>query len=67
MKVLLATNEQKKDLEGIYKSGSELKFILDFNNNWVVNKNVIDDGNFSDINKQLKELKEIEFIPAYIP
>jgi hypothetical protein len=61
MIVLKATLTQRKALEGVYKNGAELKFIQDFNNNWVVNLPVLEDENFSEIHDQLNELKQIEY------
>jgi hypothetical protein len=39
-----------------------LKFIKDFNNNWVVNLAVLEDENFAEIKEQLKKLKQIEYV-----
>lgn len=66
MIVLKATLAQKKALEGFYLNGAELKFIQDFNNNWVVNLSVLEDENFSEIQSQLNELKQIEYIEPII-
>jgi hypothetical protein len=62
MIVLKATLAQKKALEGVYKNGAELKFIQDFNKNWVVNLPVLEDENFSEIHDQLNKLKQIEYV-----
>ena len=62
MIVLKATLAQKKALEGVYLNECELKFIKDFNNNWVVNLAVLEDPNFEPIHKQLNELKQIEYV-----
>jgi hypothetical protein len=62
MIVLKATLAQKKALEGIYNNGAELKFIQDFNNNWVVNLAVLKDPNFAEIKEQLLKLKQIEYL-----
>ena len=66
MKVLKATLKQKKTLEGTYLNGAVLQFIQDENNNWVVNKSVLVDPNFTEINRQLSELEEIDFVPKQI-
>jgi hypothetical protein len=63
MEVLLATEEQKKQLEGTYENGAILQFVQDFDNNWVVNDNVLNDENYKSIFDQLKELNRIPFIP----
>ena len=62
MIVLKATLAQKKALENFYLNGAELKFIQDFNKNWVVNLSVLEDENFSEIRPQLNKLKQIEYI-----
>ena len=61
MKVLKATIEQKKALEGEYDKGAILQFIEDKNNNWVVNTSVLNDLNFEKVWVQLMELELIEF------
>ena len=63
MEVLLATEDQKKQLEGTYENGAILQFVQDFNNNWVVNDNVLNDENYKSIFDQLNELNRIPFIP----
>lgn len=62
MIVLKAPTTKKNILEGIYNN-VELKFIQDFNNNWVVNDSVLTDNNFIEIREQLNSLTKIEFEP----
>jgi hypothetical protein len=62
MIVLKATETQRKALEGVYLNECELKFIKDFNNNWVVNLAVLEDENFAEIKEQLSKLKQIEYV-----
>lgn len=63
MIVLKATNKQKKELEGFYKNGSLLEFTEDNNGNFIVNENVINDEDFSEIKSKLQALNKIEFNP----
>ena len=63
MKVLKATLAQKIALEGVYLKGAMLKFILDLNNNWVVNTHVINDDRFISIKEALESLPKIDFQP----
>ena len=62
MIVLKATETQRKALEGVYLNECELKFIQDFNKNWVVNLAVLEDENFAEIKEQLLKLKQIEYV-----
>ena len=64
MKVLKATEEQKQQLEGIYKSIFELSFSKDSFGNWIVGENVIEAPEFEEIKEQLKELERIEYMPV---
>ena len=63
MEVLLATEEQKKQLEGTYENGAILQFIQDIDGDWVVNDNVLNDENYKSIFDQLNELNRILFTP----
>jgi hypothetical protein len=62
MIVLKATLAQKKALEGVYLEQCELKFVKDFNNNWIVGLEVLEDENFIEIKEQLSKLKQIEYV-----
>jgi hypothetical protein len=62
MIVLKATETQRKALEGFYLEQCELKFVKDFNNNWVVGLEVLKDPNFAPIHDKLNELKKIEYL-----
>lgn len=66
MQVLKATTLQKETLEGTYKNGAELKFVMDLNKNYVVNTAVIDDPNFEVIKSELEQLPLIEYLPLII-
>jgi len=65
--VLKATIYKKNKLEGYYINGSELKFIQDVNDNWVVNEAVLYDDNFIDIRIDLEMLPIIEYQPKIYP
>jgi hypothetical protein len=66
IKVLKANFFIKNLLEGTYKNGAELKFVMDENRNYVVNNNVINDPNFEEIKTELEQLPLIEYIPLII-
>jgi len=63
MKVLTPTQAQYDSLNGYTKGANTLKFVKDGNNNWIVGKEVVHNGNFLEIRAQLLELAEIDFIP----
>jgi hypothetical protein len=66
MIVLKATQAQYEALNGHTYKVSKLEFVKDANNNWIVGKEVIHNGNFLDIRSQLLELEEIEYIPVEV-
>lgn len=66
MIVLTATVEQKEALEGFYENGTELRFIQDANDNWVVNIHVIENGSFLEIREELQSLPQIVYQPKII-
>jgi hypothetical protein len=66
MKVLKATLQQKKELEGTYLNGAVLQFIQDSKDNWVINVNVLTDHSFEAIHKELSNLTEINYVPKII-
>ena len=63
MKVLKATQSQYEALNGYTIKASQLLFIKDKFNNWIVGKEVLSDVNFLEIRTQLLELTEIDYIP----
>jgi hypothetical protein len=63
MKVISATLKKKKELEGTYKNGSILEFILDANGKYVCNIAVIEDLDFIDIKDKLIALPQIDYKP----
>jgi hypothetical protein len=66
MLVLKANFFIKNLLEGTYKNGAELKFVMDENRNYVVNTNVINDPNFEVIKSELEQLPLIPYIPLIL-
>jgi len=63
MKVLKATLAQYKSLNGYTNKASQLLFIQDKFDNWIVGKEVLNDVNFLEIKPQLLEFTEIDFVP----
>jgi hypothetical protein len=63
MKVIVATLKQKKELEGTYKNGSILEFIIDANAKYVCNISVIEDEDFIEIKEKLIALPQIDYKP----
>jgi hypothetical protein len=61
IKVLKATEAQYQELNGYTKNQSQLLFIQDNFDNWIVGKEVLNDVNFLEIKPQLLELSEIDF------
>jgi hypothetical protein len=66
MKVLKATLQQKKELEGTYLNGAVLQFIQDSKDNWVINENVMNDPNFESVKEELSSLPQINYVPKII-
>jgi len=54
MKVLTPTNQEYISLNGYKKERSELLFVKDGNNNWIVGLEVLNDINFLEIYDQLE-------------
>ena len=67
MKVLKATQSQYEALNGYTNKASQLLFIQDKFDNWIVGKEVLNDVNFSEIHSQLSQLIEIDFVPKETP
>ncbi len=62
--VLHPNVEQYNALNGYKNNSSELVFVKDGSNKWIVGLEVLDDPNFIDIHDQLEQLERIEFIPT---
>jgi hypothetical protein len=63
MRVLKATQSQYEALNGYTYKVNTLQFAKDGNDNWIVGKEVIHNGNFLEIRTQLLELTEIDYVP----
>ena len=67
MIVLHPTIKQYNDLNGYKFKSSELLFVKDGNDNWIVGTQVLNDPNFSAIHDQLNALERIEYVPVPEP
>lgn len=63
MIVLHPNTEQYNALNGYKHNSSELLFVKDGSDRWVVGLNVLTDPNFSAIHDQLEQLERIEYTP----
>lgn len=61
MLVLHPNLEQYNTLNGYKNNTSELLFVKDGSNRWIVGIEVLNDVNFEDIKEQLNELERIEY------
>ena len=61
--VLHPNNEQYTALNGYKNKTSELLFVLDGSDRWIVGLTVLDDPNFTEIHNQLNDLERIEYTP----
>ena len=63
MLVLHPNLEQYNALNGYKNKTSELLFVKDGSNRWIVGIEVLNDENFTAIHSQLNELERIEYTP----
>jgi hypothetical protein len=63
MIVLHPNTEQYNALNGYKYKSSELLFVKDGSNRWVVGLQVLNDPNFAEIHDDLNELEQIEYTP----
>jgi hypothetical protein len=63
MIVLHPNLEQYTALNGYKNNSSELLFVKDGSDRWIVGLEVLNDPNFSEIYDQLNELERIEYTP----
>jgi hypothetical protein len=63
MIVLHPNTEQYNALNGYPHNSSELLFVKDGSDRWIVGTEVLNDPNFSEIHDQLNELERIEYTP----
>jgi hypothetical protein len=63
MIVLHPKTEQYNALNGYKNKSSELLFVKDGSDRWIVGTQVLNDPHFSEIHDQLEQLKRIEYTP----
>jgi hypothetical protein len=63
MTVLHPNLEQYNALNGYKNNSSELLFVKDGSDRWIVGLEILNDSNFSEIYNQLNELERIEYTP----
>ena len=63
MIVLHPTTEQYNALNGYKHNSSELLFVKDGSDRWIVGLQVLSDFNFAEIHDALNELERIEYTP----
>jgi hypothetical protein len=63
MIVLNPNIEQYNNLNGYKHKTSEILFVKDGSDKWIVGLQVLDDPNFNAIHEQLNELERIEYTP----
>ena len=61
--VLHPNAEQYTALNGYRHNSSELLFVKDGSDRWIVGLEVLNDSNFAEIHDQLNELERIEYTP----
>ncbi len=61
--VLHPNAEQYTALNGYMHNSSELLFVKDGSDRWIVGLEVLSDSNFAEIHDQLEQLERIEFTP----
>ncbi len=61
--VLTPTEEQYNALNGYKHNNSELLFVKDGSDRWIVGTEVLNDPNFAEIHNDLEQLEKIEYTP----
>lgn len=61
--VLHPNTEQYNTLNGYKHNSSELLFVKDGSDRWIVGTEVLNDTNFTEIHDQLEQLERIEYTP----
>lgn len=61
--VLHPNAEQYTALNGYRHNSSELLFVKDGSDRWIVGLEVLSDQNFAEIHNQLEQLERIEYTP----
>jgi hypothetical protein len=62
--VLHPNTEQYNALNGYKHNSSELLFVKDGSDRWIVGLEVLNDPNFAEIHDQLEQLERIEYTPS---
>jgi hypothetical protein len=65
--VLHPNDEQYNALNGYRHNSSELLFVKDGSDRWIVGLEVLGDPNFAEIHEQLDQLERIEYTPPPFP
>jgi hypothetical protein len=63
MIVLHPNSEQYNALNGYKNKSSELLFVKDGSDRWIVGLQVLNDPHFAEIHDQLEQLERIEYTP----
>jgi hypothetical protein len=63
MIVLHPNTTQYNALNGYKHNASELQFVKDGSDRWIVGTEVLNDPHFSEIHDQLEQLERIEYTP----
>lgn len=63
MIVLHPNTEQYNALNGYKHNSSEILFVKDSSDRWIVGTEVLNDPNFAEIHDQLEQLERIEYTP----
>ena len=63
--VLHPNDQQYNALNGYKNKSSELLFVKDGSDRWIVGTQVLDDPHFSEIHEQLEQLELIEYTPFH--
>jgi hypothetical protein len=63
MIVLHPKTEQYTALNGYKHNSSELLFVKDGSDRWIVGLEVLNDPNFAEIHNDLEQLEQIEYTP----
>jgi hypothetical protein len=63
MIVLHPNAQQYTSLNGYIHNSSELLFVKDGSDRWIVGTQVLNDPNFAEIHDQLEQLERIEYTP----
>jgi len=61
--VLHPNTEQYNALNGYTHNSSELLFVKDGSDKWIVGLQVLNDPNFAEIHNDLEQLEKIEYTP----